>query len=68
MKITGVCRSARMRLTFGSLRKRSIRNSTNSAPASAAAFHSAFKVLCLPRPIVTQIMERSLNAEGPSNL
>ena len=52
----GVGRSLRIRFRSGSRRRQSMRSSTRSTPAFAAASHSSASEECLPRPIVTQII------------
>ena len=60
----GVGRSARTRLRSTSRLRQSSRNSTSSAPSSAAAFHSSRSEPCRPRPIVTQIIAPPHSHDG----
>ena len=65
VKTSGVCRSLRIRFRSGSRRRQSMRSSTRSTPASAAAFHSSASEECRPRPIVTQIIARFAPSRAP---
>ena len=51
-------------LEVGLALRQSIRNSTSSAPRSAAAFHSSRSEPCRPRPIVTQIIAPPHSHDG----